>query len=233
MPLVLNGLCTDIKKGDYVALVGQSGCGKSTFLKLLMCLYPLDSGERYVTLTKDQKEKMPDPAGDDATMTEPLTSRWRRLFAYVPQGDTFMSGTIREIVAFSDKDAMSDDDRIDEAIRAACADDFVYKMENGVDTELGEKGLGLSEGQLQRLSIARAIFSGRPVLLLDECTSALDDDTERRLLDNLRSMTDRTVFIVTHRAAALDICDRIIRFSPDGSVVMEEKKETKDAGSYR
>ena len=85
-----------------------------------------------------------------------------------------------------------------------------------LDTALGEHGAGLSEGQIQRLAVARAVFSRRPILLLDESTSALDGDSERRLLDNLRTMTDRTVVIVTHRPRALEVCDRVIRFGEDG-----------------
>ena len=127
-----------------------------------------------------------------------------------------MRGSIREIVAFADPDAMQDDARIRDALRIACADDFVYALEQGADTVLGERGTGLSEGQMQRIAVARAVFSESPVLVLDEATSALDEATERRLLDNLREMTDKTVLIVTHRPAALDICDRIFRFSPDG-----------------
>ena len=100
----------------------------------------------------------------------------------------------------------------------ACADDFVSELDGGIDTLLGERGTGLSEGQMQRIAIARAVFSESPILLLDEATSALDADTEKRLLQNLRSMTDKTVVIVTHRPAALEICDRVIDFTnTDGS----------------
>ena len=111
---------------------------------------------------------------------------------------------------------MNDDGKIAQALKIACADEFVYDLEQGVDTLLGERGAGLSEGQMQRLAIARAIFADCPILLLDEATSALDDKTERRLLDNLKSMTDKTVIIVTHRPAALEICDRIFRFTENG-----------------
>ena len=103
-------------------------------------------------------------------------------------------------------------------MQIACADDFVSELDSGIDTLLGERGTGLSEGQMQRIAIARAIFSESPILLLDEATSALDADTEKRLLQNLRSMTDKTVVIVTHRPAALEICDRVIDFTnTDGS----------------
>ena len=98
----------------------------------------------------------------------------------------------------------------------ACADDFISDLEDGIDTLLGERGTGLSEGQMQRIAIARALFSESPILLLDESTSALDGETEKTLLGNLRSMTDKTVVIVTHRPAALDICDRVLRFTEKG-----------------
>ena len=104
------------------------------------------------------------------------------------------------------------------ALRIACADGFVGELEDGVDTLLGERGTGLSEGQMQRIAVARAIFSGSPILLLDEATSALDENTEKQMLQNLRQMTDKTVVIVTHRPAALEICDRVIEFDENGVV---------------
>ena len=134
-----------------------------------------------------------------------------------------MSGTIREIVAFSDKDGMRDEERLMKALRVSCANEFVQELENGIDTELGERGAGLSEGQLQRLAIARAIFSENPILMLDESTSALDEKTEKELLANLRAMTDKTVLLVTHRPAVLDICDKIVEFQQEGVTVFENK----------
>lgn len=197
-PVVLNNISIEIRKGEYVAFTGHSGCGKSTVLKLLMSIYQLDGGERYLT---------------DTQGTKPLTAEWHRLFAYVPQGNQLMSGTIREVVSFADQADMQNDERINRALHIACADDFVSELEAGIDTLLGERGTGLSEGQMQRIAVARAIFSDSPILLLDEATSALDADTEKRLLQNLRSMTDKTVVIVTHRPAALEICDRVIDFT--------------------
>lgn len=123
-----------------------------------------------------------------------------------------MSGSIRDIITFSDKDKSGDESGIYRALRIACADGFIAELEQGIDTLLGERGLGLSEGQMQRLAIARAIYSDRPVLLLDEATSALDAGTEEAVLENLRSMTDKTVIIVTHRPAALKLCDRQVAF---------------------
>ena len=113
--------------------------------------------------------------------------------------------------------ALSDDDAaIRSALVVACADAFVSELENGLDTPLGERGAGLSEGQMQRLAVARAVFSESPILLLDEATSALDAETEKQLLENIRGMTDRSVLIVTHRPAALSICDKVLRFTEEG-----------------
>ena len=127
-----------------------------------------------------------------------------------------MSGTVRQIVTFADPAHAGDDVRLQKALQVACADSFVEGLEKGVDTLLGERGMGLSEGQMQRLAIARAVFSERPVLMLDECTSALDAATEQRVLANLRRMTDKTVMIVTHRPEALKICDAVVEFSANG-----------------
>ena len=199
MPVAVEGLSLAVKKGEYVAFTGHSGCGKSTALMLLMGIYKPDSGERYAELA-------------DGSRTA-LEASWHRLFAYVPQGNKLMSGTVRDIVSFAEKaeDAAADE-KIDRALKIACADEFISELDNGIDTVLGERGTGLSEGQMQRIAIARALYSDAPVLLLDEATSALDEVTEKKLLENLRALTDKTVVIVTHRAAALEICDREIEF---------------------
>ncbi len=202
MPVVLKNISVEIRKGQYVAFTGHSGCGKSTVLKLLMCIYKLDGGRRYIT--------------DKSGNTNELSAKFHRLFAYVPQGNQLMSGTIREVVSFADRSGLNDDERINNALKIACADGFVSELDNAADTLLGERGTGLSEGQMQRIAIARAVYSKCPILLLDEATSALDEATERKVLENLKNMTDKTVVIVTHRPAALDICDRILKFTENG-----------------
>lgn len=195
---VLQDLSIHIKKGEFVAFTGQSGCGKTTTLKVLLNLYPLHSGSAYLQQT-------------DGTRL-PLTSRWRSLFAYVPQGNQLTYGTVRETVAFSDPALMEKEQALWEALQIACADSFVKELPDGLDTVLGERGTGLSEGQLQRLAVARALLTGRPVLLLDEATSALDAATEKKLMENLRSMTDRTVLVITHRENVIRYCDKHIYF---------------------
>lgn len=195
--VTIRNLDMQINKGEFIAITGSSGCGKSTLLKLLMGVYQPDCGGMRILSGEDR----PMAGGDSG------------LFAYVPQGNQLMSGTIRRILAFDDPDNMKQERRLQHALRIACAEEFVSELPDGVDTSLGERGTGLSEGQIQRLAIARAIFSRRPVLLLDEATSALDAETERRVLQNLRTMTDHTVLLVTHRPQACDICDRIVNLT--------------------
>lgn len=141
----------------------------------------------------------------------------------VPQGNQLLSGSIRSIVAFGDEDRAQDENAIYNALKIACADDFVRRLENGLDTVLGERGAGLSEGQMQRIAIARAVYSNHPILLLDEATSALDEATALRLLNNLRKMTDKTVILVTHRMNQTGFFDAELAFSKDGICVRERK----------
>ena len=192
---VLRDLTFTINRGDFIAITGTSGIGKSTFLKLLLGIYR--PAEPAITVRLADNTEIQLDAGA------------RNMISYVPQGNFLMSGTIREAVHFWQGDTI-DDERLREACRIAEADSFIEALEEGYSTVLGERGSGLSEGQLQRLAIARAIYSGKPVLLLDEATSALDEQTEAKVLDNLRQLKNRTVVIVTHRKAALDICNRIV-----------------------
>ena len=198
------------QKGEIIAVAGPSGQGKSTLLKLLLCLYPVSGGRRLLVTAEGEM---------------PLTSAHRGMFAYVPQGNRIFSGTVREALTFGDEDVP--DEAIWQALDIAAAD-FVRELPEGLEAMLGERGAGLSEGQLQRLAVARAILSGHPILLLDEATSALDEGTEARLLDNLKRMTDKTVLIVTHRPRVRAISDRVWVLREDGTAT-EERHETAQA----
>lgn len=187
---VLDSASMEIKKGEFVALSGISGSGKSTIIRLLLSLIYPDEGSVYLK-------------GD---VNHPLTSSMRNLFSYVPQGNMLISGTISDNISYYDYFSAED---IATAAKKAQMD-FAFNLPQGLNTVLGEKGSGLSEGQIQRIAIARALVRNSPVLLLDEATSALDEDTEIRLLDSLKEDKDKTVIIITHRKKVFDYCDRII-----------------------
>lgn len=198
---ILAGADFSLKKGEFVALVGYSGIGKSTLQKLMLGFYTPDSGAMVARLT-------------DGELV--LGCETRPLFAYVPQTGLLLSGTIRENIAFCCGEVS--DEAIWAAAEVADVADAIRKQPMGLDTVLGERGSGLSEGQLQRLAIARAVLCDAPVLLLDEATSALDEATEERVLKRLRALPNRTCLCITHRPAALEICDRVIRVV-DGKIV--------------
>ena len=183
--------------GQIVALVGPSGGGKTTLLRILLGLVNPDEGTATVC------------GADGVTAT--LSPATRGLFAYVPQGNTLFSGTIAENLRLLCPDAT--DEAMAEALRLACAD-FVWALPEGVDTVVGERGAGLSEGQVQRLSIARALLSDAPILLLDEATSALDADTEQRLLHNIVTHhRHRICLVTTHRPSVVEVCHRVYHIS--------------------
>ena len=185
----------EIKKGEFAVVAGESGAGKSTSVKLLLGILKPDSGEIYLRTTDGKKHF--------------LGKNSRKLFAYVPQGNLILSGTIRENIAFASE--TDNEEKIIKAAKIAQIWDFITTLDKGLNTEIGENGLGLSEGQAQRISIARALMYDAPVLLLDEATSALDSQTEAELLKAVKSMTDKTVIIVSHKQAAFEICDKIVR----------------------
>ena len=185
---VLLDVKSTIRNGDFVALTGISGGGKTSLFQLLLGIYKPTRGT--VTFVSDGKEIN-------------ACRGTRGLFAYVPQGNTLFSGTLRDnLTKFTDS---ATDAEISEAVHAACLDQVVDEV--GLNAMLGERGIGLSEGQAQRVAVARALLSNAPILLLDEATSALDEPTEAKLLENISAMRDKTCIIVTHRRAALAICD--------------------------
>ena len=178
---------------EIIALVGPSGEGKTTLIRLILALVQGQQGEAFLY------------SGQDRIEISPAT---RKLFSYVPQGNTMFSGTIAENMRNVKSDAT--DDEIEKALRMACAWDFIAKLPNGINSEIRERRGGFSEGQAQRLSIARALLRRSPLLLLDEATSALDVITEHKVLDNIRNDTyPRTGIITTHRPSALSICTRV------------------------
>ncbi len=189
---ILENCSCVINKGDFVSITGMSGIGKSTLFKVLLDIYPTESGEA-AAVTADGEL--------------PLNGSTRTLFAYVPQGNMLFSGSLRDNLLFMAHESVSDE-QIEAALACACAADFVNALPEKLDTVIGENGVGLSEGQIQRLSFARALLSGAPVLLLDEATSALDEATEAKLLTNLKALDNRTCIIVTHKKAALAVCNR-------------------------
>lgn len=182
-----------IKKGDFVAIAGTSGVGKSTLIKLMLGIITPFSGEIYVEA--DNKKYVIDKS-------------MRGLFAYVPQGNMILSGTIKDNIRFSNVGAS--DEEVLSAAKAADMDVFVSQLPNGYDTVIGERGMGLSEGQVQRIAIARAILYNAPILLLDESTSALDEKTEKNVLDNLKAMKNKTCIIISHKKAAMKAADKVI-----------------------
>ena len=177
-----------IRQGDFVAVTGLSGGGKTSLFQLLLGIYKPTGGQ--VVFSDGERQAI-------------ACRGTRSLFAYVPQGNTLMSGTLRDnLTMFT---AAATEDEIASAVHAACLDELIAEI--GMDAKVGERGIGLSEGQAQRVAVARALLSKAPILLLDESTSALDDETEAKLLQNINAMRDKTVIIVTHRPAALSICD--------------------------
>lgn len=188
--LILQNCSFTVPKNKITAITGESGCGKSTLFKLILGLYEPSGGK--ITVNGDI------PVG-------PAT---RGLFAYVPQGNMILSGTVRENITMCNPDI--DGSAVENAARAADIYDYISSLPEGFETRLSERGGGLSEGQVQRISIARALLSDAPILLLDEATSALDEATETAVLSNISKMTDKTVLFITHRNTSISVCDHIV-----------------------
>ena len=185
--------------GEIVALVGPSGEGKTTMLRLLLGIVRPQAGHVAVT-------------GQRTGQSLTASASTRAFFAYVPQGNTMFAGTVAENLRIMAQDAAEED--LWRVLDLACAGDFVRKLPQGLDTKLKEGGGGLSSGQVQRLSIARALLADAPVLLLDEATSALDVSTERKVLRNvLRAEAHKTVIVTTHRPSVLNICNRVYQIA--------------------
>lgn len=208
---VLKDETFSVKKGEFAALIGSSGIGKSTIMKLLLSVYEPDGGEIFLCLREGDNEAQSRDGELPATQAKlSLDTLPSGMFAYVPQGNYLMSGPIWQVVGFAEPSENIDRDKVVEACKIACAHEFIEQLPEGYETVLGERGSGLSEGQMQRIAVARAVYSGCPILLLDEATSALDADTERRMICSLKEMSDYTVFLVTHRRDVWELCDRVL-----------------------
>lgn len=188
---VLKNVNISISKGDFVSLTGISGGGKSTLFLLMLGAYHQQSGT--LEFNSSSGTYLP------GTQT-------RHLFAYVPQGNFLFSGTVAENIGFLVENP--DSESIERAAEIACAKEFIESLPDGYETRIGENGFGVSQGQAQRIAIARAILSGAPILLFDEATSALDEATEEKLLKNISALENKTLLIVTHRPKALGICNK-------------------------
>ncbi len=193
---VLEGVSTKIQPGEFVAIIGESGIGKTTLIRLMMAFMEPSQGNIAFYNTCGQK------TGASAGA--------RNFMSYVPQGNTLFSGTIRENIRMGKEDATEEE--IIESLKIAAAYDFVMELPKGLDTEIGERGHGISEGQAQRIAIARAVIKRAPFLILDEATASLDEKTELAVLEGIRGLTPKpTCILITHRRSVLDYCDREIK----------------------
>ncbi len=190
---VISGLSFDFPPRSCTAILGETGAGKTTLIRMILALLRPQSGSIELYNGKEIRE---------------LSPRMRCNFVYVPQGNTLMSGTIRENLSLGNTEASDED--MESALRMACAD-FVFQLPEGIDSSCSESGGGLSEGQAQRISIARALLRSGSVMLFDEATSALDPDTERQLLKNILANSNKTIIFITHRPAVVDYCDQTLR----------------------
>ena len=189
---VVKNLTFDFFPGSCTAILGETGAGKTTLVRMILALIKPRNGNAVIYNKEEEK---------------PLSPLLRCNFVYVPQGNTLLSGTIRENLRLGRVEATEED--MNEALKQACAD-FVFSLPQGIDTICSESGGGLSEGQAQRIAIARALLRKGSIMLFDEATSALDPDTERQLLKNILEKRDKTIIFITHRPAVVDYCDQTL-----------------------
>lgn len=205
------------KPGEIVALVGPSGEGKTTMIRLILGLIRPESGTVRMCASNGQKIEM--------------NAETRHLFAYVPQGNTILSGTIAENMRMVKEDAT--DEEIIDALKVSCAWDFVGKLPDTINSSVGERGRGLSEGQAQRIAIARAVLRDAPILLLDEATSALDVTTERTVLRNIvKQHPNKTCIVTTHRPSVLNLCQRVYRVMETKVTELSEEESSRMAMDF-
>lgn len=201
----LRDFSVDFKPGTCTAVMGETGTGKTTLIRLLLALVKPQKGE--ISIYSSETSNTCPTSSTSQTSFSSLSPLHRCNFVYVPQGNTLLSGTLRENLQLGNPQAS--DEQMMEALQMACAG-FVEELPDGLDTRFSEQGGGLSEGQAQRIAIARALLRPGSIMLLDEATSALDAETEKKVLENILSDHRRTVIFVTHRPAVIDYCDQVI-----------------------
>lgn len=185
----LNNFSLTINKNEKVLIKGHSGGGKSTLFKLILSLLTPESGELMIN-------------------NEPLNKRYEKLFAYVPQDNLLMEGTIKEVVTLFDNEP--NNELLNKALEVSDASNFVSVLTNKEETYLNEKGSGLSLGEMERIAIARAIYSGSPILLLDECSASLDASTEKTVMSNILNMNNKTIILISHHRYDEKLFDKVI-----------------------
>ncbi|WP_170272185.1 ABC transporter ATP-binding protein [Clostridium tarantellae] len=191
---VLKDISFKVNNGESIALIGPSGEGKTTIIRLLLSLIKPTKGELCLI---DKENTF-------------INNNYRNLISYVPQGNTLFSGTIKENIVYGNNNFCEED--LFNSLKYACALDFIKELEKGLETSINEKGSGLSEGQCQRLAIARAFLRKKPILILDESTSSLDEETEIKVLQSVKNLPHKPIcIIITHRPTALSICDKIFK----------------------
>lgn len=190
---VIDKLSFDFQPGSCTAVLGETGSGKTTLIRLILALLRPQSGTVEIYNKRESHR---------------LTPRFRTNIVYVPQGNTLMSGTIRDNLLLGKPHATTEE--MEDALRKSCAD-FVFDLPEGLETQCTEQGGGLSEGQAQRIAIARSLLRNRTIMIFDEATSALDPETERLLLRNILSKKDKTIIFITHRPAVMNYCDQILK----------------------
>lgn len=200
---VVKNISFYVNPGETIALVGPSGEGKTTILRLILGLVKPQQGRMTMAVADGRKTE--------------VSASTRRFCSYVPQENAVFAGSIAENLRMVNPEAT--DDELVDVLKTADAWSFIEKLPFGVNTVINEKGVNFSEGQIQRISIARAILKNSPVLVMDEATSALDAETEKKVLANImKSYPNRTCVITTHRPSMLQYCDRVYRVDEDGNL---------------
>ena len=194
--LIINGASIKINKNDYIGIIGPSGIGKSTLINVIIGLLPLNYGNILV---------------DEINIFDELR-KWKNIIGYVPQSIYLIDDSIKKNIAFGISENDIDNKKIDRALKESQLFDFVSSLDNGVETVVGERGIKLSGGQIQRLGIARALYENPEVLIFDEATSSLDVETESKIIEEIKNFIgSKTVLFVTHRLVTLKYCNRIYK----------------------